>query len=93
MISISFSSSAKGLNISFTQHIGGIFVVAPSEAFYKLENTPIDLVSEDLKRGKYWWSIGYPVVYFKDLKINHKGLFKSVENYKLLNEIIERPIK
>jgi hypothetical protein len=32
-----------------------------------------------------------PFIDFKDYKISHKGLFNSVKNYKLLNEIIERP--
>lgn len=83
----------RGYNIRFTRHVGGIFVVAPSDAFYRLLTAPDSLVCEDLLRGMFWWANGYPVIYFTDLHIRHRGLFYSVENYKLLDEIIERPKK
>lgn len=81
----------RGLNCELVSHVGGIFVCACADAFYKMLEVPISLVAEDMLRGRFWWSNGYNVIYLTDLHIRHKGLFKSVVNYKLLNEIIERP--
>lgn len=75
----------------YTHHVGGIFVVAPIHAMTTMIKAKDDQVCEDSKRGRYWVSIGYPSIYFEDLQIRHRGLFKSVDNYKLLNDIIERP--
>lgn len=81
----------RGYACRLVKHVGGIFVIAPSDAFYRIYDAPESLVHEDSLRGKFWWSCGYPILYLEDLKIRHRGLFKSVDNYKLLDNVIERP--
>lgn len=88
------TETQRDMKLSYVSHVGGIFVVAPAICFYMLTPDNIEyLVCEDMLRGRFWIEKGKSVVYLTELKINHKGLFKSVGNYKLLNEIIERPTK
>jgi len=85
------TQTERGHSVRYVTHVGGIFVVSQQRLWYDMIKMDDELVCEDSLRGRFWRSKFQSIVYLEDLKINHKGLFKSVDNYKLLNKVIKRP--